>query len=98
MSRVHLLFINLGDTDTSINYRIETPDFNDEEILEEIDLIKIDRINKTYEFTPTNIWINYHFTPPWFFGLANKEQKQLLELNLKDMKLVAGPLVFIGEL
>ncbi len=83
MSRVHLLFINLGDTGTSINYRIETPDFNDEGKLEEIGLIKIDRINKTYEFTPTNIWINYRFIPPWFFGLANEEQKQLLETKFK---------------
>jgi len=83
LSRTHLLFVNLGDTGTSINYRIETPDFNDEGKLEEIGLIKIDRINKTYEFTPTNIWINYRFIPPWFFDLADEEQKQLLETKFK---------------
>lgn len=83
MSRVHLSFKNLGGTSSTINYRIETPDFNDEGTLEEIGQIKIDLINKAYEFTPTNIWVNYHFIPPWVFGCAVEEQKQLLETKFK---------------
>nr|WP_295629297.1 hypothetical protein [uncultured Nitrosomonas sp.] len=65
MSRVHLSFINIGVTDSYVNYRIVTPDFNNEGTIEEIGQIKIDRILHTYEFTPTNFWINYHFIPPW---------------------------------
>ena len=80
---MHLSFINIGFTDSSVNYRIETPDFNDKGTLEEVGQIKIDRINQTYEFTPTNIWINYHFIPPWVFGLTIEEQKQLLETQFK---------------
>ncbi|WP_145956242.1 hypothetical protein [Nitrosomonas ureae] len=66
-----------------MNYRIVTPDFNDEGTLEEIGQIKIDRILHTYEFTPTNIWINYHFIPPWVFGRSIDEQQQLLDTKFK---------------
>lgn len=78
MSRVHLSFIRVGFTDVIAQYRVETPDFNDAGTLEEIGRLEIDRINRTYEFTPTNIWVGYRFVPPWVYGLSADERQRLL--------------------
>lgn len=78
MSRVHLSFIRIGLADDVAQYRVETPDFNDSGKPEEIGRLEIDRVNKTYEFVPTNIWSNYRFIPPWFYGLTTDEQQEAL--------------------
>jgi len=80
---VHLSFINIGLTNDSVKYRVETPDFNDAGTPEEIGLIEIDRISHVYKFTPTNIWVNYRFIPPWFYGRSIDEQQQLMETQFK---------------
>lgn len=78
MSRVHLSFIKVELTDVIARYRVETADFNDAGMPEEIGYVEIDRTNRTYQFTPTNIWVNYRFVPPWVYGLNNDEQQRLL--------------------
>ena len=83
MSRVHLSFINIERTDNVVHYRVMTPDFNDAGTLEEIGRIVIDRVGQKYDFTPSNIWTNYRFIPPWFYGLGADEQQQLLATKFR---------------
>ena len=45
---------------------------------EEIGRVEIDRASRTYKFTPTNIWADYRFIPPWVYGLDIEEQQRLL--------------------
>ncbi len=84
MSRVHLSFVNVERTNEIVKYRVETPDFNDVGTPEEIGLIEIDRISRAYEFTPTNIWVNYRLIPPWVYGLSIDEQQKLIETQFKE--------------
>ena len=74
MSFAHLLLIKGDETDRTVEYLAESPDFNDENLWKSVATIVIDKISRDYDFGPMNEWKEIKLVHPKLYALPEAER------------------------
>jgi hypothetical protein len=83
MSRVHLHFIRERDQGSSVIYRVDSSDFNVNQIEEPIARITIDPEGRSYGFEPLGELLNARVVPPYVYDLPESESDEMLRVRYK---------------
>jgi hypothetical protein len=79
MSFAHLLLIKTDETDRTIQYVAESPDFNRESAWKSVASIVIDKISCDYDFFPVNEWTEIKLVHPKLYALSEAERSVQVE-------------------
>lgn len=86
MSRIHLDYKLLSSEAEASEYRFFSPDFNDDFLYEEIGVLRINKAEGTFSFTPSGIWLNENVLPPEVFDHAEDERDQIIQRKYAGAK------------
>jgi hypothetical protein len=81
VSRVHVVFRKLEESGNLIVYRVESPDFDHEELIGEL---RIDRTERQYEFVTLGALLGKAVIPPAVFDLPENQQSLVIQRDYPD--------------
>jgi hypothetical protein len=84
MSLVHLKAELIKKEDLSADYSIKSCDFCEKMTWQEIGILKIDRVLKSYDFFLVKPFDNLPFIPPSFYSLEKEEQEVILKSEYQN--------------
>lgn len=79
MSFAHLILVKADETDRTVQYFAESPDFNGEGAWKSVACIVIDKILRDYDFAPVNEWIEIKLVHPKLYALSEAERSVQVE-------------------
>jgi hypothetical protein len=79
MSFTHILLKRTEETENSVHYVAESPDFNDDGAWKSVAHIVIDKTAADYEFYPMNEWMAMKLVQPKLYALSEEERSARLE-------------------
>jgi hypothetical protein len=85
MSLASITFNKSEEDAATVTYRVTSSDFA-VGAWEEIARIVIDKNKLTYEFLPTNRWMDEKVVPPYVYGLDDGEREALLAGKYTDYR------------
>jgi hypothetical protein len=80
----HVKLIRVRNEDILVEYIVQSFDFSPSGEWEQIGRLLINKQDKTYEFLPSKIWMDYKALPPSIFYLEKAERDLLLQTQYKD--------------
>ena len=84
VSFCHVRLIRVQDDQIASIYSVESSDFDPDFLWTKIGKLKINKLERTYEFESEGEFLKHKIVPPWFYGLSREEQKKLSETQFKD--------------
>lgn len=84
MSLIHIRLNRIFNNDETVSYRVESFDFSSSKRWEELGLLHISKVRKTYRFVASQLAESNKLIPPELYLLSEEEKQRELDEKYSD--------------